>query len=245
MKKPWYANNPVIAHAAGGINQFAYTNSKEALIQSLENGERVIEMDFVLTTDRKLVCRHGWKDDDGNRIKKQTYDEFMATETSGGYTPLSAEDAISILKEYPKTYLVVDTQHKKSGKVYKRIKKTCKKLDCMDLLDRVIPQIYQKSEHDMLQQIYPFKNWIYSVYKEDLQTNQDYEKIANFCQTNNIAVVTIEQERITKERMDIFKQHNIVCYAHTINDVAVYNQLRDLGVYGIYSDFLTKSDLTK
>ena len=45
-----------IAHAAGGIENYTYTNSKEALLNAIENGYKYIELDLYLTTDSQVVC---------------------------------------------------------------------------------------------------------------------------------------------------------------------------------------------
>lgn len=55
-------NNPesYIAHG-GGIEEFTYTNSKEALLDSLEKGFRFIEIDMCVTTDRHIIGCHDWR----------------------------------------------------------------------------------------------------------------------------------------------------------------------------------------
>ena len=53
--------NQLIAHAGGGINELTYTNSLEALNQSISNGFKLIELDLKQTSDEKLVAVHDWK----------------------------------------------------------------------------------------------------------------------------------------------------------------------------------------
>lgn len=47
-----------IAHAGGEIDGFSYTNSVEAVINSINNEFKYIELDISLTTDSQLVCMH-------------------------------------------------------------------------------------------------------------------------------------------------------------------------------------------
>lgn len=55
-----FAAHRVIAHAMGGINDKAYTNTKDAFIANYEQGTRIFEADLLLTSDEQLVARHEW-----------------------------------------------------------------------------------------------------------------------------------------------------------------------------------------
>ncbi|KGF69618.1 hypothetical protein LL06_09820 [Hoeflea sp. BAL378] len=50
----------LIAHAGGGLPQGDYSNSKEALAQSLAHGFELFELDFNWTADGELVIGHDW-----------------------------------------------------------------------------------------------------------------------------------------------------------------------------------------
>ncbi|MDO5118235.1 MAG: hypothetical protein Q4D34_07090, partial [Eggerthellaceae bacterium] len=52
---PVWGADGFIAHAGGGYEGEAYTNSREALTRSLQAGALAIEMDFMFTTDDVLV----------------------------------------------------------------------------------------------------------------------------------------------------------------------------------------------
>ena len=49
-----------IAHAGGAIDGIRYTNSKEAILNSISKGAKYIELDLSLTRDGKLVAVHDW-----------------------------------------------------------------------------------------------------------------------------------------------------------------------------------------
>ncbi|WP_417425213.1 hypothetical protein [Hoeflea sp.] len=51
----------LIAHAGGGLKQGDYSNSEEALDQSLAYGFRLFELDFNWTDDGNLAIGHDWK----------------------------------------------------------------------------------------------------------------------------------------------------------------------------------------
>lgn len=48
----------LIAHAGGCINGKVYTNSKEAVINAIDNRFRYIEMDLYMTSEGDVVCSH-------------------------------------------------------------------------------------------------------------------------------------------------------------------------------------------
>ena len=58
----WYKENKVVMHATGGIDGLEYTNSKDALLHSINQGAKVIEVDFNFTSDKHLVCFHKKED---------------------------------------------------------------------------------------------------------------------------------------------------------------------------------------
>ena len=58
----WYHSAPLIYHAGGGIDGLTYSNSREALEHTLNQGNRFVEVDFLFTSDGQLVCAHDWHD---------------------------------------------------------------------------------------------------------------------------------------------------------------------------------------
>ncbi len=56
----WFASAPYIAHALGGIDGHAYTNSLDALLLNYKNGHRVFEADISITSDGAAVLAHDW-----------------------------------------------------------------------------------------------------------------------------------------------------------------------------------------
>ena len=58
----WFADAPIIYHAGGTVQGITYTNSREAIEKSLEEGHYFIEIDFSHTSDGHLVCAHAWTD---------------------------------------------------------------------------------------------------------------------------------------------------------------------------------------
>lgn len=234
-KKKWYQIARTIMHAGGGIDKKYYTNSVEALNYTLAKGKRLIELDVCFTTDGVLVCNHDWKNEGGKRISS---DAFSSMATEGGYTALTMEAAIQMLLPYKNAYLVIDSKEKDIAKVYKEIKRICVAMDQKQFLDRIVVQIYSKSDYAKVKKVYKFKNWNFTLYKIKPRTTKELKSIAAFCKKNKIQTVTLRHNHWTKSKVNIFKKYKIQCLAYTVNSRSTYKKLRKMGVIGIFTDFL-------
>lgn len=54
------SNEIFIAHAGGVISNNIYTNSKEDVLKSLQNGFKYIELDLLITKDNHIIASHDW-----------------------------------------------------------------------------------------------------------------------------------------------------------------------------------------
>lgn len=100
----------LIAHAGGGIDGKIYTNSKEAVLNSLNNGYQFIELDLYQTVDSDLVCLHSLSD--YNKMTATDYQTidcktFLSKKLYGMFTPMTLLDAIEIWQEH-NFYFVTD-----------------------------------------------------------------------------------------------------------------------------------------
>lgn len=77
-KEQWYDTDRIIVHALGEINGISYTNSKEALENSYQNGIRFFECDFSMTSDNWIVACHDWN---------SWYYWVYSSENTKGYVP--------------------------------------------------------------------------------------------------------------------------------------------------------------
>jgi hypothetical protein len=83
-----------IAHAGGMIDSVTYTNSREALENSIAEGYKYIELDLSLTKDSVLVCSHDFDEFPEGHVP--TADEFLASHYAGKFTPMTLAKAIEI-----------------------------------------------------------------------------------------------------------------------------------------------------
>lgn len=103
-----------IAHAGGCIDGYLYTNSLEAVQQSLTFGVRNIELDLCLTNDNQIVAAHDWGyynyltgygSDDTIAL---SLTEFQQRRICGKYTPITQVKIDSLMEKNPQMYLVTD-----------------------------------------------------------------------------------------------------------------------------------------
>ena len=175
---------------------------------------------------------------------EMTLERFQNEKINFRYTPLTAAQLIQLLNEYPDMYLVTDTKATDMETVKRQFglfAQMAKNLEQEDVLERVIPQIYNERMYDVIQSIYPYKNYIYTLYQTK---NPDYEKIGNFCVAKGIDVVTINQEVVTAQNIKKLTTKGLHVYAHTVNRLLDYQKMLKCGVTGIYTDLLKPWDLT-
>lgn len=247
----WQSQNPLIAHALGEADGKIETNSKEAFITSWENGYRVVEGDFTYTSDGMLVLRHDF-DADGSYYRleiepngKLVMDSKTFVETPVVYeqTAITAVDLLYLMMEYPDMYLVTDTKDTDKATVQRQfndLKNIANNIGAPEILDRIIPQIYHKDMLNWVKEIYPFQNWIFTLY---LITNPNYAEIADFCAANGIDTVTLHYNRATKENVAALKAKGLKVYAHTVNRYLMFEDLLQVGVDGIYTDRIKPYEL--
>ena len=108
-KGAWYEEVPLIYHGGGGIDGCDYTNSKEALEQTLAAGHRYVEIDFLYTLDEHLVCAHFWSSLYGDETIP-TLEEFKSLKVFGKYTSVTAEQLVAYMAEYEDLYIIIDTK---------------------------------------------------------------------------------------------------------------------------------------
>lgn len=139
-----------IVHAGGQITgsdgkSHTYTNSAEALVNAYRAGNRVMEFDFMQTSDGHLACIHDWISAVSPAITDGvplSLDEWLQTEVYGEFTPLCLESLAGFMREHPDLYIVTDVKdHNTAAAAI--IAKTCP-----DFMDRFVIQIYKDSEYD-------------------------------------------------------------------------------------------------
>ena len=103
----------LIAHG-GGIGNFFYTNSREAVEDSLKKGFQFIELDMVETSDGRIIAAHDWKHFKSlcgcSRVDASPLrlEEARTLKIQGKFNVLADEDIGKLMEEHPQMVLVVD-----------------------------------------------------------------------------------------------------------------------------------------
>lgn len=93
-----------IAHGGGSIDGYCYTNSKEALLSSLNKGFLFVELDLYMTTDSIVVCLHNLDEFNkmtSSQLKELNSEIFVNSKLYGKYTPMTLNNAIEIWNKKP------------------------------------------------------------------------------------------------------------------------------------------------
>lgn len=223
-----------IAHAGGGINNRTYTNSLEALNINYEKGYRFFEIDFSWTSDGELVAIHDWGDafqqmfyvsDD---IKIPTKSQFLNLKTKTGLTQVSLEDVLKWVEEKGDAFIVTDVKDhnvKALGKIYTDFKK-CKKY--------IIPQVYNYHEYDEVIRL-GYSNIILTLYRMKIEPFE----LLNFSRNNSPFAITMHWKVAQSGLAYYLHKNQTRVYAHTVNDINLFRELKKLGVFGIYTDYVS------
>lgn len=249
-----FAAHRVIAHAMGGINDKAYTNTKDAFIANYEQGTRIFEADLLLTSDDELVARHEWTTGMSKKLGQQevlppdkqgevlTHDEVMNSPVLELYSPLDIEKIVNLMEIYPDTYIVTDTKELEPEQVTKQFQLIVEAAQKKDpaLLERIVPQIYSREMLEVVKQVYAFPEIIYTLY----QTEDSDEVVIEFVKQTGVDI-TMPTTRATKSFVSNLKKAGARVYVHTVNDEQEIVELSRLGVNGFYTDFIPENDLNR
>jgi len=222
-----------VAHAGGTDDvKKTYMNSYEAISRSYKKGFRLIEIDLEWTTDGKVVLLHSWdelfKKYFESKAQKCSYKEFKKLKTKEEMTQLTLDDAMKLLYTEFKDLIYITDVKENNVKLLKLIDRDYKKIK-----NRIIPQVYSQEEYHIAKQL-GYENVIYTLYR----SNDTKEQIVDFASKNQLFAITMDTYWAHSDLPLLLKAHNVYTYAHTINDVELFNKLKNNGINGIYTDIL-------
>lgn len=230
-KKPIIMKEDYIAHGGGMIEGLITTNSLEAIEKSVDNGVKMIEIDFRFTTDGIPVLIHNWgfaKIFFGMESRPYSYKEFMKDFVMYcGLHHLDIEGAMNYLREHEEIYYITDTKDDNIA-LLKYISN-----QYPDLKHRIIPQIYYKEQYDPVRTM-GYDNIILTLYK----MNNSNKEITTIIKSIELFAVTMPIERVYSGLAKEIEKYNITTYAHTVNNYDEYLELKELGIDGVYTDSL-------
>ncbi len=238
------AENKYIIHACGEIANeegevFEYTNSKDALENSYNEGCRVIEIDFRFTSDGHLVCNHAWGDLtlDGVNLtagEAPDYETYLKCKFQDSFDLLTFEDVAAFMRDHEDLIVITDIKDDNTG--------NCKMIaeEYPDLLDNFVVQIYHTDEFKTISDL-GFPYIIYTLY--DTEESERTQSAINKAAKKGLVGFTVYSEWIDDPAFyEIMQKPGLPLYVHTVNEDDQLAHYFDLGAEAIYTD---RTDLSK
>lgn len=229
---------PYIAHACGGIDGKTYTNSREAFLLNYELGHRVFEIDFNLSEDGVLIAAHDkehWKEITKTDLP-YTSENFNRLLIYDQYESLNWSEIIDLMAEYPDVYLVTDTKSQAKRSVMLAFSQlvSCAEQTHPEVLERIIPQIYNEDMLSWISRFYSFKSVIFTLYA----TEWSPQSVLDFCKNSGVRFITMPVKSVSEDIIRLWDTMDIQVAVHTVNNEQQIDELLRMGVDMIYTDFV-------
>ncbi|MDD5747424.1 MAG: glycerophosphodiester phosphodiesterase family protein, partial [Candidatus Omnitrophica bacterium] len=159
----------LIAHAGGQIQSRVYTNSRQALTRSYQNGFRFIEIDLDWTSDQELVLIHDWDKTLQKYCNRKpgacSLAEFRGLTLEYGLTQLTLDDLAQWMRKFPDVYIVTDIK-RDNLRALEKIRAAYPELTA-----RYIPQIYRFEEYSPVRSL-GYENIILTLYRSSYRDEE-------------------------------------------------------------------------
>ena len=241
-----WENYNIITHALGSLDDLTYLNSRESFINYYDKGCRLFEVDLTRTSDGVWVCRHSWNQPlgqwDGDKKQVLSSEEFLSRPLYGKYTPMTLEDLLILLKDYPDAFVMLDSKqysvrnYQRTIEDYADYLEIAQNAGVSEVAGQFIPEIYNQVMFSGTALLYEFPAYIYSLWQE--YSLEEIQDIASFCEERGILAATVSREYWSQEIQDIFDEKGIRVYIYTVNDPEEASYYREEGAAGVCSDSL-------
>lgn len=256
----WYVNNPVMAHAGGGLlysdpdtgvqTEYTYTDSRDAILTNYDTGFRAFEVDLDYTPYMTPVIVHDWgsfaymTNIDTDTI---TLEEFQEARLYGLFTPLTLDDLLDLMITHSDMYVQIDSKNRAPNIWVPSLVSRCEAKGHTELLDRLIIEIYNEENYEEVNSLYAFKNYFFTEYlinNENDLTDAQHDDVIEFCVKNAIPVVGTHSYWLTKAIVDKYAKYNIkvIAYNGIADDISSFGLLKEMGCYGIQTDWVTPQE---
>jgi len=228
-----------IAHAGGSYDGFIYTNSINAIKESISKNFKYIEIDLNLSSDNNFFGLHNWNDLEKieylnqSKIKKLKkkhqlneikIDDIENFNKNSKIDIITEKRLVKILKNYPEITIITDkTQN----------------FDKLEKLSQIL-------KNDVYVEISNKQNYIKSLFY-NLDKRLFYSSLGKidqiFIKLLNIENIVVSKNLFYDEKKKILisnliKDDKITLYIFTINEKSELNIFNDISNFYIYTDFL-------
>jgi glycerophosphoryl diester phosphodiesterase len=226
----------LIVHAGGIGNHRTYTNSLEALDDSVARGYAAIEIDLSWTSDDRLVLLHDWDREYARLFDRSpgrlTIAEFCSMPSPHGLTHLSLDDFEDWLVDHPNILIITDIKERNT----EGLRVIAEKYP--EQFHQIVPQIYDPTSYREVRKL-GYDHVIFSLYRTDLSDRQ----VIEFAVANPLFGVTMPVRRAMEGSLPSeLAANGVRVFVHTVNDYPTANKLQTEGMYGVYTDWLSPDD---
>jgi glycerophosphoryl diester phosphodiesterase len=205
-------------------------------LHNYQLGHKLFEVDLAFTEDNILATLH---ERNADPIKSF----ILESARIRPYTLLSFAELCELMLKYNDIYIITDTKNFQGlASVKRTFSYMANIIEKMDpkLNDRFVIQIYNQNMFHYLSQNYNFKNYIYTLYA----SHDSNKQVIEFVKKTKIPVVTLPRERVTPDFIKALNNVGVFSFVHTVNDLHDINELFKMGVFGVYTDFVTYNDMS-
>ncbi len=223
-----------VAHAGGGIGNRTYTNSIDALNESVKKGFVYFEIDLIFASDNSLVCMHDWKSNFkglfGYEIQEiPNLSQFTQIVSESKFDVCTLDSLIIWMNQNPDAYIITDAK----GDNTKTLEVISKKVPKYE--KRVIPQVYYPAEYQKAKEL-GYKQVIWTLYRYNGTNDEVLEEIKRF---KGPFAITMPKERARSSLPTELSKRNIPTYVHTVNSLGEKEEfLKIYNLTEVYTDFL-------
>jgi glycerophosphoryl diester phosphodiesterase len=206
-----------IAHALGDIDGVDYTNSREALEESIREGYSVVEFDLIQDERGVWILRH-----EQQRIEP--------------YQLLTLSEFLNILEQHPTVTAVLDAKTRSLGGlqgVLAIVQHHAESIDSQ-LIDRIVIQTYSFEQYQSVTTQGVFKSVLLTLYG----TSYTEDHVVAFAKEAQVKVITMPWTKANLRYIQRLNEAGVTVYVHTVNSSALYARLLAMGVHGVYTDVL-------
>lgn len=221
-----------IAHALGGVEGGrTCSNSLEAFEQSYAKGFRAFEADIMLTEEGEAVLAHSARE----------WEAYSTWPELAGYTTLQFTDLCALMQKYPDIWVITDTKNTDADGIrreFEAMTAAARSVGAEKVLERVVVQLYHEEMYEVVEEVYPFSNYIFTLYQRWDGDMEEFAGICDWCEEHGVKTVTMWYYLMTGDVVDMAGAHGLDVYVHTVNDLSQAQALLDMGGKGIYTDSL-------
>lgn len=223
-----------VIHAGGGMDGTPYLNSQEGFLQNVQNGQKYIEVDFLYTSDDKIVASHLFEHNDGFNLKNRpTYDEFTSYKLEGKYTGMTFEWLLDQLEIFDDINIIFDTKESDSLSLLQDMVQIASARN-FDIYSRFIVQVYSLENYHDMKEHFDFDRYWYTNYKTEYSPMEIKKNFADYDDIDTIVLWTSDWWVVNQTGIDLGKDIAV----HTVHSQSAVNFLATHGVDYIYVDQL-------